>query len=370
MVSPDTRIALRAPRAREGLIYGAGAGLVFALAAWGRDAIILAGVAADMAWVKLLIGGLGCVLIGALAGGLVSASDRSQLGLAAWALAAIAFGWIAAHLPYEGFSLWGGWLDPRFAGLNAYPFVIGARVRGGFATIVITALLGLGGAYQLATLDMMHAAYSRLSRGLALVMPVALLVMAGLTVDGLVNAPLRTPQAEVVRVIRFVLATGDRPIERELATQMHVSALRSVREMLSPPQGVMLSAYDAGSLSTVTTDIDLGQNWIRCTVVGGGVAYCTGGERAYWQAFSCLLRLPADPADECNVGLSPEARAWLETHDEEIGPQPQTEVVGRLGRVAFLRGRGANGAAFECRFRGTQPINLETCRLLEEAGGD
>jgi hypothetical protein len=347
------------------LIYGVISGLVFALVAWGRDAVILAGVSSYFPWAKLVAGGLGCMVIGGLAGWLVSFMDRSQVGLAAWALAAISFGWIASHLPYEGFSLLGGRLDPRFAGLNVYPYVISARVRGVFATIIVTVLLGLGGAYQLSTLDMMHAAYSRVSRWFVLVLPLGLLVVAGIAVDGFVNSPLRAPQAQVVGLIRFVLAAGDRPIDPEVARQMHVGALGGVRDILSPPRGVMLSGYDANSLSTATTDIDLDQGWIRCTVLGDQVSYCANGEQAYRQAFSCLLQLPADPMDACHVGLGSDARAWLEAHAAGIGPEPETAVVGRLGRVAFVRGSGEDGVAFECRFRGTQPINLETCRWLE-----
>jgi hypothetical protein len=147
---------------------------------------------------------------------------------------------------------------------------------------------------------------------------------------------------------------------------MHVSSLQSVEEILVPPQGVMLSAYDARSLSTLTADVDLGQDWIRCTALGSQVVYCARGDLAYQRAFTCLAQLPADPMEECNVGLGSGAQAWLEAHEEEIGAAPQVDVVARLGRVAFVDGNGASGRGFECRVRGTQPLNVETCRWLEE----
>lgn len=364
MVSPDSRTLSRASRVWQGLLFGASVGLIFALVAWGRDALILAGVSAYLAWAKLLAGGVASVVLGGIAGVLVSASDRSQVGLVAWGLAAVVLGWIATHLPYEGLSQLGGWLDPRFDGLNIYPFVSSARVRGTFATVIITGLFALGGAYQLSTLDMIHAAYSRVGRLLPLVLPVGLVGIAGLAVDGLVNAPLRASQVEVVRLIRFVLERGDEAIDSELAREMHISSLQSVREILAPPQEVMLSAYDARSLSTLTVDVDLGQDWIRCTALGSQVVYCARGDLAYQRAFTCLLQLPADPMAECNVGLGPEARAWLEAHEEEVGPEPQVDVVARLGRMAFVEGRGASGQGFECRVRGTQPIHVETCDWL------
>ena len=114
-------VGLRSRSRLDGLLFGFLSGLAFALVTWGSDAVSLARVASYCPWFKFVVGTVFCLIVGGAVGWVVAALDRSLVGLVGWALAGLAFGWLAAYLPFQGFNRLIGWLNPRFRGDRHLP---------------------------------------------------------------------------------------------------------------------------------------------------------------------------------------------------------------------------------------------------------
>jgi hypothetical protein len=345
-------VKLAAANRRNGLIFGILMAVAFNLTAWGIDAASLASNAGFLPWLKLLIGGLVSLALGALVGWGVGALDHGASGLIGWGAAGVAVGLVAGHLPYDGYSLVGQWLDPRFQGLDAFPFVESSQSRMTATTVLIAALFALAGIFQPVLLEQARGAASSFARLLALGTAVPAFLLAGVVVDSIVNKPLRSAQSTLHGLIDLVVR------ER---LDIHIGALGPVLDMVSSPQRLMVSSYDAYSLSSVGVEIEFEAGWARCLVIADQATFCQPSDAVFANGFACLLEAE-DPLDAgCRIEASEAAARWLTADRERIGPEPALAVQGRLGVVTLMEGMGEGDQAFRCVFRGSLPAVLEAC---------
>lgn len=351
----------------DGLIFGLLSGLAFALVAWGWDAVSLSRAAGYCSWFKFIVGMIFCLIVGGAVGWGVAALDRSLVGLIAWALAGLAFGWLAGYLPFQGLTWLIGWLNPRFQGIVIYPVVEIAHARSVVISVFVAAFTGMAGLLELVALDQAQSSFSRISRGLALASCIPFMIAAGGLADAS-NRQLREPQEKVVGLIRLVTTATEEGISREVAREMHLGAFNAVREMLSEPRRVMVGSYDP-SIISVGVEIEVDQGWFRCTFLAGQASYCEPTDPIYLEGFACLLAGHDAEGRACRIEMTPEAERWIEARRGRIGETPQVEVTGQMGSVVFLDGAGADGEAFECRFFGSLPVVLEACQAPGSSGG-
>ncbi len=360
-------VGLRSRSRLDGLLFGLLSGLAFALVTWGWDAVSLARVASYCPWFKFVVGTVFCLIVGGAVGWVVAALDRSLVGLVGWALAGLAFGWLAAYLPFQGFNRLIGWLNPRFEGIVIYPVVELAHARSTVNSVLVAATIGLGGLLEIMALDHAQSSVSRISRGLALASCIPFMITAG----GLANAnnrQLREPQENVVALIRLAMTAREVGISREEALEMHLGAFNPVQEMLSEPRRVMVGSYDP-SIVSVGVEIEVDRGWIRCILVAGQATYCQPTDPIYVDGFTCLLAGHDAEGETCDIEMTPESQRWIEARRRQIGERPQVEVTAQMGSVVLLDGVGADGEAFECRFFGSLPVILEACQPPVLAGG-
>jgi hypothetical protein len=356
------KIQLRPLRAhrRDGLLSGGICGVAFALTAWGIDAAQFLGIPADMVWIRLVVGTIAVVGVGAVVGLIVAWIDRGLVGLIAWALGGVAFGWIGAHILFEGASLAAGIIDPRFRGLEVYPFVRAAGRSASVSMTLVGGLAGVAGILQLPALDQARSGDSRLGRWLGLSMCTPFFLLAGFVSDDINNRPVRDPQLNMVRLVQFVVRGGDVDLGSQERRDMHVRAVDPIRPILGELRRVMLGDYDARFLMTITVEMEFDDGWARCTVVNGQPSYCRPTDPIYTEGFLCVLASEGHRGEGCDIEVSDIARIWLDDRGAALGETPPLEVVGRMGRVVLL----SVGGGAECRFRGAQPVVLETCQGL------
>lgn len=256
--------ALRA-RYRYGLLYGMVAGVAFAVTTWGVDGALLAASHAYFPWLKLLLGGIGALLVGFVAGWLTGRLERTGLVLLLWLLVGVIYGWLAGHVPFEGASWLLVRLNPRLAGLVRYPFSEGPYYRLVVAMVVTVGVSAFGGLLVMSLIESTSQAETVVGRWFPVAVWILMFGVAGSTANGMMNEPLRNPVLAMDRTIQFVLDNEGTTISPKQAREWHVGALTPVRSLLHRPRRLLLASYDDTIVMTdVLVNFDGG--WVRCSV--------------------------------------------------------------------------------------------------------
>ncbi len=188
----------------EGLLFGLAAGLTFSLAAWGSDAVQLAASDAIFPFLKLVIGGIPCILAGLLIG-VIASRFRSMiiLGLL-WALAAVFMAWWAGHVPYTFTTFVLSYLDPHLLERLSYPYLALSQGRTSLIMVISGGAGLIGGFLQMNFTENARYAYSGFARGLTILVWSIAFIAAGFFCDAQINKPLRQPVIAMNTLIAYV----------------------------------------------------------------------------------------------------------------------------------------------------------------------
>ena len=356
---------------RLGALSGGLTGLALAVGLWGPDALGLGQAHMPLLYPSLLMGATSVVGLGVLAGWLAARTSRILIGVTPWLAAAILSALIAGHMPFEIRTLLVWLADRRFWGLPIYPFDFAAYTRlvvASFFTVLVLALLGLVQGYRLdGVRSVLDAQHLNASAWLLLLLPMPVVIGAGLVADNIVNSPLRDPAAMVAEIIKVGGGyTGDLDALSQ-QTGLHYSAIVSVRASLSGPFRLMLGDIDLGDQKAVVVValFDTGA-WINCRVVLDRVSFCADARAPYTQGLQGLLAgQDISQCQDCQVQVTPEWQAWLRDHGRFTGT-PQITRLAQWGSYVLMRAANpASGYAVECLFHGNSSVALIDCR---EAG--
>lgn len=258
---------------RYGLLFGLLAGAAFAFTAWTIDAVALGKAHAYWFWLKLALGGSASLVIGAAAGWLVVRINRTAVTFLLWLLVGVSFGWLAAHVPFEGVSTVLERFAPALATLVRYPFTEGPQYRS-FLTLVTT--IGIGaftGLLFWPLVDALRQAGSPVGRLFPAIIWIALFAGAGAVADNMMNKPLREPVVAVDSLVQFVTMHDASAISSKEARELHVAALNGVKDLLPRPRRLMLADYD-NTIVMTNVLIDFGGTWAHCSVTAGQLGFC------------------------------------------------------------------------------------------------
>ena len=355
---------------RLGALAGGLIGLALAGGIWGPDAIGMRPAHMPLYYPSVFIGVLGVVVLGGLAGWFSARTSRAPLGALAWLAAAVLSMLIAGHLPFEGRTVL-AWLSPAgrpFWGLPIYPFDSSAQTRlvvaSFFPALVVTGL-GLFHTYRLESIRAsMNAQRLGARAWLLLLLPLPVVVGAGLAADGIINDPLRTPVVLVADVIQVASGySGDLDVLSR-QTDVNYSAVRGVRDKLSDRYRLMLGDIDLGDENTVVVvaDFDNGA-WINCRVLVDRVSFCQDARAPYAEGLQGLLAgQDISQCQDCQMRASADWQAWLRDHGRFTGT-PQISRLAEWGSYVIMRAANpGSGYAVECLFQGISTINLVWCK--------
>lgn len=260
-------------RRRFGLLYGALAGVTFTLAAWGWDAIGLAGAHGFLPWAKLALGAVPCLILTVLVAWLATRIDRRPVSLLLWMLAGVALALLATRVAVEGSAVLFGLADPHLRELIDYPFSEGMRARQGVGMVLLGALGLLAGLFVDFFVEGSTTAMDPIGRWGPVLLWIVIFVVAGSVTDGLINAPFRAPVVVIDDLVQFALDIEGTDVDRAVRMERHVGALNAVEELLHRPRRLLLGNYDS-TMSLANVLIDFDGTWATCSVIVGQPSYC------------------------------------------------------------------------------------------------
>ncbi len=265
--------AVRAEKLRFGLFYGLIAGLVYSFIAWGYDAILLARSNAMLPWLQWIIGGIPCLLLGALAGWLTYRINNFLASFVIWLLTGAAFAWLAGHVPFDLASAAIGIVDPSARQLIDYPVVLGAQLRMVIIFVAVIVLSVIAGLLEIGLVEGSTEFPAPIGRFLPMVLWIALFFLAGLAAENNITQDLRQPVQNTNSLIQFAIDHRGQTVDPKLAAEMHLGAVRDLAGLMDRPRRLLLTRYDELMFDT-TVVIDFGGQWATCSVFNAQPSYC------------------------------------------------------------------------------------------------
>lgn len=263
----------RHAKVRYGLLFGFLGGLVFALAAWGIDAVRLANAHAILPWGKLLIGGIPCVLLGALIGWLSLKIERVAVNALLWGMTGLAFAWFVGYSPFRGATSLLESVDSSVTPLVQYTVSNNLQGRIQFISIIISITFILASILLFHFIEVSSTASRWLERLWPIVAWSLFFAIAGLAADTLLHGRLRTPLIVTDDTIQFILDHKNNHIDGTVARAMHLRALDPVKELLHQPRRLILADYD-DTIVQVNVLIDFDGTWVRCSMLDNQLGVC------------------------------------------------------------------------------------------------
>jgi hypothetical protein len=357
---------------RNGLLIG----LALALGALAPRAITLGWAHVQGMYPALLLGLLALLLLGGLAGWLSTWRSSALWGALLWLLASAAMTWTLGHLPYEGQSL-AAWLGERaFWGLPVYAFSAAAQARllmAGFFIVLCLTILGLLQNYRLEGI----ASETDVDGGLTgrswflLLLPLPLVIGAGLAADNIVGSSERVAQQLVHEAIRTGRTYEGDLFELSLKQGVNYNAIAGVRDQMSARYALSTGeiALSAASSVVIVANFDNGA-WINCQVTADQLFHCYDASPPYLQGFPALLTKGETPEGcrECAIKVAEPQRDWLLARSDLWGGSPHVTRLAQRGSYVLMQAQSPQtGYGIRCLFHGIRPVTLSQCGEVETA---
>lgn len=249
-----------------GFWFGVVIGLTFSIFAWGVDAFQLARMNGLFPWLKFLLGVLPCLLIGGIAGWLSARIGKPSLALLFWLIAAFGFAWLTIRLPLQIAPRVVSMVEPGLKDLLHYRYYDQFSVSFGIAFIWIAIFTAVVGLLQIPMSDAAVFSVSSFGKIAPMLVAVVLTVISGSTADNLINELLRSPIYAINSTMQFFIDHRGGPIEPLQSRQMHLGALNTVQDLVTPERRFVISGYD-GVLGNVKVLARFQKAWVECEVL-------------------------------------------------------------------------------------------------------
>lgn len=263
---------LRAKHA-YGVWFGMALGLTFSIFAWGIDAYKLNQINGLYPWIKFLGGALPCMIVGGLTGWLAARLDKPLLALLLWALAASLFAWLTVSLPLQILPRILSLLEPGIGDLLHYTYYEAFSSRFGVAYAWLAIFVSLAGLLQIPLSDSAVFATSLFGKISPMLVTLVLMAICGTIVDSLNNELLRGPIDSLNATVQFALDSRGTKMDPLEARRMHLGALRSVDELITPARKYMISGYDQ-FLEQVQVLARFDKAWVECKLIANQLIQC------------------------------------------------------------------------------------------------
>lgn len=263
---------LRAKHA-YGVWFGIALGLIFSIFAWGIDAYRLEQINGLYPWIKFVGGALPCMLVGGLTGWLAARLDKPVLALLLWALAAFFFAWLTVSLPLQIVPRVLSWLEPDIKGLLHYTYYEEFSSRVGVAYVWLVIFMAVSGLLQIPLSDSAIFATSFFGKISPMLVVLVLMAISGSIIDSLNNELLRGPIDSLNNSVQFSLDNQGKEIDPAVSRRMHLGALRTVRDVITPERKYIVSGYDA-FLEQVQVLARFEEAWVECNLIVNQLINC------------------------------------------------------------------------------------------------
>jgi hypothetical protein len=352
-----------------GLIFG----FSFAIFSWGYDAFVLSSNSATFPWAKLLLGTPIAVIVGGLVGRLVATSPSAGVFVIAWAGVGWLFGAVSGHIPFKGTNLVIWFMERQLWGEIIYAFDSSAEVRTTLAVIITTIIGAFTGFVESLAVNWSWdraKPNGRMSSAsfVALLISVPMALLMALTVEYLINRPIRKHEQ----------ATGEL-INQTLAGQIDASSsdYRSISpfvEMLSDEYTVHFVAFggDRKSWYSAYVDVIFEDGFLlRCATAGDNVIYCDdfSAKFAAWMGDLIQAGISGERPwldDRVrHLAVDDPVLSWLESHGSQMSETYEIDMGTRQNGWIFMSAQFDTGFGMVCRFHSAAPIVVDQCMQIE-----
>mgnify|MGYP005814613197 FL=1 len=259
---------------RTGWLYGALGGVGFAFGAWGLSAAQLAAAHGLLPWLSFGAGLLPAVALMGLASWLSGPARPTWARALIWLATGVALSYGVLLVVVGVTPVLSQTLDPRVRGLLDYSVTVSLQTRWVLSAVALGLFGLILGAIALPGFrDTTLHASAPLQKALPLVLWLALWLLGGRIVAGLVTDPLQVPVQATDRVVEFALDHRGQEIDATLYRQMHLSALNTVDPLLDPEHRIVLSQYD-DLVQRAEVLVLVPHGTLRCVVLNADVSQC------------------------------------------------------------------------------------------------
>jgi len=251
-----------------GMVYGAAAGIAFAVASWGLDGYRLSVSHAYFPWNMLLVGMVFCAILGGISGWLTARFQSSLLGILFWIIAGAGFAWLIAALPLRINPALVGWLDPQLGTMLQYSRDAASfTYRAGTALAWLIPFILIVGVLQLPISESPVFSTSFFGKIAPLFLPTLLMGLSGTFTDSLINEHFRDAIMSLDTTIQFVVDNqGNENPDPILSRQLHTRALWEVNEHVRQSRHLFVGSYDE-NLGEFHVLVNFDGTWVDCLVL-------------------------------------------------------------------------------------------------------
>lgn len=274
-----------------GCLYGATAGLVFALAAWGIDALLLAQSNVKHPLINFVPAFLTLIIVGIFIGWLSVRIDKIWLTLTLWLGFGILCTWLITWLPVHGSSLILRNIEPEFADLIKFPELDSLGQLWFFGLFVIALPSLIAGLMEGILVEQALGSSSKSSVVFMVLASVVLFGVAGKAGDTLVNQKLREATQVTDSLIEFASDNYGLEVDKILARKIHLSAMNEIGDMVLRPYKITMIEYE-NTLGRIELLVDFDGEFAICTVFYAQPVRCRIFINQNFQMPSELLTYP------------------------------------------------------------------------------
>ena len=248
-----------------GCLYGATAGLVFALAGWGIDAFLLAQSNVKHPLISFLPAMMILVSVGILIGWLSVKVDKSWLTLILWLGFGILCTWLITWLPVHGRGLVLKNIEPDLANLIKFPELDSLGQLWFFGLFVIALPSLIAGLMEGILVDQALGSSSKSGVLILLLASLFFFGVAGRAADHLVNEKFREATLVTDSLIQFGSENYGLEVDKTVARKIHLSALNEIGDMILRPYKITIIEYE-NTLGRIELLVDFDGEFAICTV--------------------------------------------------------------------------------------------------------
>lgn len=248
-----------------GCLYGATAGLVFALAAWGIDALLLSQSNVKHPLINFVPGFFILITVGILIGWMSIKIEKGWFTLALWLGFGILCTWMITWLPVHGRALILKNIEPELANLIKFPELDSLGQLWFFGLFVIALPSLIAGLMEEILVD--QALASSAKSGVLFMVLACLFFfgVAGIAGDHLVNVKFREATLVTDSLIQFASENYGLEVDKDVARKIHLSALNEIEDLVLKPYKITIIESDQ-FLGRIELLVDFNEDLAICTV--------------------------------------------------------------------------------------------------------
>ena len=256
------------------VLYGAVVGLAFAISTWGVDALILAGANARLPFLEFIPGMLICLLVGALVGWLTARVENGFIKIFFWLGFGILLVWLMIFIPFNATPFLLQRFDPSLSPLLHYSVPEKLWQFWLFGAFTITGPALISGVLQNNLVESAIGSPYRIAKVSMLIIPIILMVLAGLAANQMIGRNLRDPVVATHELLQFAGKNYGKEVDPILARAMRLSSAKELGNLVGQDYTLTVIGFDQ-TMGSVDILVDFPRTRATCMLIYSQAVRCS-----------------------------------------------------------------------------------------------